>query len=177
MFSGLMTKASKVEGGLDTNQAYGLKDSIIEEAVNLDDDEMVHMVEKWAFIEDDPEVLEAEIEEAIEELEQEQEQASQDGSDGEGGDDDDGDDDDGDDDDDGASAAIQPTISCLQAWEHLQQLQQLGTSMNLSSGDIGLLHRFERRLREKQLSRPTSAVTLHNYFQTKDKTKDKNSQN
>jgi hypothetical protein len=148
--------------GIDTGrEAYGLEGSFLGE-VTLSNTEMEAVVQMWTSIEDDPHVIDAEIEEAIDLLETE---ASSDMLVDAG------------DDDEPESMDVvdvegeRPVLTILEAEANLDELRRYSKARNLPSEATSLLDRFGHQIRVQHAALPRSAPTLHQFFGTIKKNK------
>jgi hypothetical protein len=142
--------------GIDAGRhAHGLQGSFLEEGALLSNTEMEVMVEIWTTIEDDPHVIDAEIDEAIDLLETD---TSSDMILVDAGDDDEPEamDVDGEDE--------RPVLTILEAEANLDELRRYSKARNLPSDATCLLDRFGHQIRVQHAALPRSAPTLHNFF-------------
>jgi hypothetical protein len=121
------------ESGVNTGtEAHGLQGSFVEEGA-MSNEEMEAIVENWTFVEDDPCVIDAEIEEAINSLETEAEGHMVDFGD--------------DDEPESVDAVVvvgeeRPVLSILEAEACLEELRRYGKARNLPSDSTNLLDIF-----------------------------------
>jgi ubiquitin C-terminal hydrolase len=116
------------------------------------------MAQYWIDVEDDPDIIDAEIDEALEVLENVELIKGHDTDD---------------DDDVGESndlmvvdntEVLPAVISFLEAEQYLQALQQYSRSIKLPTKDAALLDKYGRLLRAHRLARPKSSPTLLSFF-------------
>ena len=118
----------------------------------MSNEEMHAIVENWTLVEDDPLVVDSEVDEAITLLETEAEDHILDFCD--------------DDEPEPVDAVVEerPVLTILEAEACLEKLRRHGKARNLPSNSVHLLDTFGRRMRAQHASRPESDPTLHHFF-------------
>jgi hypothetical protein len=157
LMKNLTTKAG--ESGLDVNrEGFAMQGSFVEEHI-IDTSELQEMVEMWVDIESDESVQEDIIDEAIDELDmKDATEENAELSDNDPMDEDidsvmeDGNED------------PRPSISFLEASDHIETLRRFGKSIGASSEDLDHLSKLERSFRRIQLSKTRSQPTLTRFF-------------
>jgi hypothetical protein len=143
---------------VDTNsEAYALTGSFAADEVAPTRDQLKEMAESWITIEDQPEIIDAEVEEFIEQLESEQLQPSGamlsdiDDSESEASD----------------SSDEEDELSYLDAESMIHRLKKNCSKLGINQEGQLCLDRFERALMKAKLAKPKKDVTLHSFFQPK----------
>ena len=112
------------------------------------------MAESWIEIEDQPEIVDAEVEDFIQQLESEQQPMSdvEDDSEPEGVD---------------SSDDEGEPLTFFKAEEMVHELKKNCFKLGIGEQGQRCLERFSRALVQAKLARPKRDVTLHNYFLSK----------
>jgi hypothetical protein len=154
---GLIAKADTTHVNTE-REAYALQGSFVADGNEYTDEQLKVMAQNWIHVEDDPNIIDAEIDEELEDLEKAELMEGRDADD---------EDDAGEsnvlmvvDDTDAPPAAI----SFLEAEQYLQALQQYSRSIKLPAKEAALLDRYGRSLRAYRLSLPKSSPTLLSFF-------------
>ena len=146
------------ESKLDTNtMAIAFKDSFVSEG-DFTADEFSSIVKNWIYIEDDPDVIDCEVEEAMIQLVQididSEEQENED-----------------DDEKDEAGYLgnmVQiPPPTFFEAEEHLDALRRYGISLNLPTNVTRCLDRFQQQVRAHKLAKPKGSPAITSFFKKK----------
>jgi hypothetical protein len=155
LLKNLSTKVTNTRLDL-SKEGHILQGSFVEETFN--DSELRAMAEEWVDVESDAAVQEAEVDEAIEQLESEQISTNDDYdyiSDM--------DEDDTSDDDD-----LLPPISFTDAMDSFEKLKRYGQSLGVPSDDLERLNRLEQRFQMARLTnkQASSQPTLTSFFKS-----------
>jgi hypothetical protein len=157
---GLMSALSTnvKETGLDTqNLGYGLSNLIVELGEFPDGADLKEMMIEWIDVEDNEEVIDDDVMEALEELERVVEAVDSEEEDPMGGNSNDEEEED-----------EEPLISSIQATSYLHELRRYGRSVGLTADvDIVLLDGYERRLASARQTKVTERAfqpTLTTFF-------------
>jgi hypothetical protein len=160
MMHKLQTKATE-SGPLNENEAYGLSGSFVGEGT-FGLEEMVAMVKNWVLVEDNPVIMDTEVDDAIEALERDNSASQAD---------------DCDDDEPETMAApppqddsnnkIAPPTSFAEAQTAFDTLKSYFKAIKLPDKDTIHLDRLVNAVRAHSSSRPTTNPTLHRFFRQK----------
>jgi hypothetical protein len=144
-----------------SKEGYAMQGSFVEE-ISTNDRELQELATQWIDIENDEFIQEAEIDEAIQELEMNDvtenenvELSDNDPMENEVDDNMDV---------DGNQNSLTNISSFLEASWHIEKLRRFGESIGASSQDLDLLSKLERSFRQIQLSKARSQPTITRFF-------------
>jgi hypothetical protein len=158
---GLMQELIMKAKECDTSKAVALKGSVVDDLDELSVSDIRAMVTNWIDIEDDEDIIAAEIKEALEvlELSERDDTASALGVQSAGEEDKEATDDEQD-----------ALPSFMEVESNYLSTRRFTESLGLPPDDLQILDRFQNRLRRQRVQRLTlSSPTLHHFFQPANK--------